>query len=382
MKLVFSEAGEGTDGAEQKGGAASPLRLMHRQFIKHRLAAASLYVLAFLYAMSLFAEVFAPYPGSERHLSYAYAPPQPLRWNYADGLHVRLLRAHVDPITFRRQFEELEEPLPIHFLAKGSPTHLLGLIPLERRLLGFDLVQTAKQMPAGVEPTFFLLGADKYGRDIFSRIVYGARISLTVGLVGVLMSLVLGLVVGGISGYAGGWIDSAIQRCIEVLQCLPQLPLWIALAAAVPSDWSAVATYFAITLLLGLLGWTGLARVVRGKVLALRNEDYVVAARLAGASNSYVLFHHLLPSCTSHAIATVSLSIPSMILGETALSFLGLGLRPPVVSWGVMLQDCLDLKAIANYPWLLLPGVLIFITVLAFNFLSEGLRDMADPYAA
>jgi peptide/nickel transport system permease protein len=305
-----------------------------------------------------------------------------LRWNLRDGLHVRLLRPHVDPITFRRQFEELDDAAPVHLLVSGAPTHLLGLIPMEHRLVGVDAALESGHALAGhVETTLFLLGADKYGRDIFSRAIFGARISLTVGLVGVLLSLVLGLLIGGISGYAGGRVDGATQRAVEVFQSLPQLPLWIALAAAVPPSWSAVTTYFAITVLLGLVNWTGLARVVRGQVLALRNEDYVVAARLAGASHGYVLLRHLLPACSSHLIATVTLSMPSMILGETALSFLGLGLRPPVVSWGVMLQDCLDVKTAMHYPWLLMPGVLVVVTVLCFNFLGDGLRDVADPYA-
>lgn len=367
----------------KRGGleAASPWALIQRRFAKRRWAVVSLYVLAFLYVMSLLAEFFAPYAASERHLDYAHAPPQALRWNVRDGLHVRLLRPHVDPITFRRQFEELADTAPVRWMAEGSPTRLLGVLPMQRRLIGVDATTPIQPRPAGVAPTLFLFGADKYGRDVFSRTVFGARISLTIGLVGVLLSLTLGLVVGGISGYAGGRVDGAIQRGIEVFQSLPQLPLWISLAAAVPAGWSAVATYFAITLLLGLLGWTGLARVVRGKVMALRNEDYVVAARLSGAGHFHVLRRHLLPACSSHVIATVTLSVPAMILGETALSFLGLGLRPPVVSWGVMLQDCLDVKAALHYPWLLMPGVLVFITVLGFNFVGEGLRDAADPYA-
>ncbi|MBI3368213.1 MAG: ABC transporter permease [Burkholderiales bacterium] len=226
----------------------------------------------------------------------------------------------------------------------------------------------------------FLLGADKYGRDIFSRAVYGARISLSVGLVGIALTFVLGVLIGGVSGYLGGRTDNIIQRGIEILQAFPQLPLWIALAAILPGDWSALKVYFAITLLLGLLNWTGLARVVRGKILSLREEDYAVAARLLGASHARILLRHLMPGFTSHIIVALTLSVPGMILGETALSFLGLGLRPPIVSWGVMLQDCLDVKAVRFYPWLMMPVSFIVSVVLCFNFLGDGLRDAADPY--
>ncbi|MFG6417315.1 ABC transporter permease [Roseateles sp. DC23W] len=359
----------------------SPWALTRRRFARRRIAVASLYVIAFLYLVSLMAEFVAPYPAGERHLDYAYAPPQALHWNLQDGLHVRLLRPHVDPITFRRDFEELDDVVPVHLLARSTPARLLGFIPTTRRLVGIDASRAGVPAAGGAEPTLFLLGSDRYGRDILSRIIFGSRISLTVGLVGVLLSLVLGLGVGAISGYAGGRIDDGIQRCVEIFQSLPQLPLWIAVAAAVPPNWSAVTSYFAITVLLGLLNWTGLARVVRGQVLALRNEDYVVAARLAGASHAYVLARHLLPACSSHVIATLTLSMPAMILGETALSFLGLGLRAPVVSWGVMLQDCLDVKTAMHYPWLFMPGALVVVTVLCFNFVGDGLRDVADPYA-
>jgi peptide/nickel transport system permease protein len=225
------------------------------------------------------------------------------------------------------------------------------------------------------------LGADKYGQDILSRIVYGARISLSVGLVAILVTFVLGLSIGGLSGYVGGNTDNVIQRSIEILNGFPQLPMWLALAAAMPSDWSPLLIYFMITVVLSLFGWMGLARVVRGKILALREEDYATAARLIGASHSRILFRHLLPGFLSHIIVTLTLSVPGMILGETALSFLGLGLRPPIVSWGVMLQDCMNISAVADFPWLLIPVIFIVLTVLSFNFLGDGLRDAADPYA-
>lgn len=358
-------------------GSLSQWQLIQRRFRRHKLAVASLYVLGFLYLLGLLAEFVAPYAPDQRHIDHPYAPPQALRLSLEHGLHVRALVPHTDPVTFRKSYTESATPVRLAFFARGEPARLLGVLPIERRLLGI-----AREPTAAPDPTFFLLGADKYGRDIFSRAVHGARVSLSVGLVGIVLTFVLGMVIGGISGYVGGRTDNLIQRGIEILQAFPQLPLWIALAAVLPGDWSALKVYFAITLLLGLLNWTGLARVVRGKILALREEDYAVAARLLGASHARVLFRHLMPGFTSHIIVALTLSVPGMILGETALSFLGLGLRPPVISWGVMLQDCLDVKAVSFYPWLLMPVGFIISVVLCFNFLGDGLRDAADPYGS
>ncbi len=229
---------------------------------------------------------------------------------------------------------------------------------------------------------FFFFGGDKYGHDLFSRILYGARISLSVGLIGIVITFFLGLIIGGISGYVGGRTDNFIQRSIEIINAFPKLPLWLALGAVMPADWSPLKVYFGITIVLSMMGWTGLARVVRGKILALREEDYAVAARLLGASHGRIIFRHLIPGFTSHIIVALTLTVPGMILGETSLSFLGLGLRPPVVSWGVLLQDCMNMQVVANYPWLLLPVVFIIVTVLCFNFLGDGLRDAADPYSS
>ncbi len=253
---------------------------------------------------------------------------------------------------------------------------------MQRHFLGVDREAAAqKTTESAALPTFYLLGADRYGRDMLSRIISGARVSLSVGLVGVACTLLLGIVMGGISGYMSGAADTLIQRLIEIVNALPQLPLWLALGAVLPKDWPALGVYFAITILLSLLNWTNLARVVRGKFLTLREEDYAMAARLSGASHGRVIFRHLLPGMTSHIIVVLTLSVPRMILAETSLSFLGLGLRPPVVSWGVLLQDCLDIKVVRFYPWLLLPAVFIILTVLCFNFMGDGLRDAADPYA-
>ncbi len=273
--------------------------------------------------------------------------------------------------------------MPLRFFVKGEPYKLWGLIPMSRHFFGVNesAIKNQKSKIENPEP-FYFLGADKYGHDIFSRIIHGARISLTIGLVAIVITFLLGVSIGGVSGYVGGRLDNFIQRGMEVLQSLPQLPLWLALAAVFPSDWSPIQTFFAITIVLSLLGWTGLARVVRGKLLSLREEDYAVAARLLGAGHARIIFRHLLPGFTSHIIVSLTMSVPGMILGETSLSFLGLGLRPPVVSWGVMLQDCMNMQTVANYPWLLLPVGFIILTVLSFNFFGDGLRDAADPYRA
>ena len=278
---------------------------------------------------------------------------------------------------------ERENDAPLGFFVKGKPYRLWGIIPSERHFFGVDPERIPDFRPGDeARYVYFLAGADKFGCDIWSRIVQGSTISLSVGLVGVFLSFLFGVVIGGISGYCGGAVDTAIQRVIEIINSFPQLPMWLALAAAVPADWSPLETYFAITVTLSLLSWTGLARVVRGKILSLREEDYAVAARLLGASHPRILFRHLLPAFASHIIVTLTLTVPGMILGETSLSFLGLGLRPPVVSWGVMLQDCMNVKAVIDYPWLLAPVLMLVFAVLCFNFLGDGLRDAADPYAS
>jgi len=378
----------------------SQWQLIRRRFARHRLAVASFFLLLVLYALALFAEFFAPHAARWKNLDYADCPPQPVRFGLTRGLYAYAVRRQVDPVTFRKTYvEDRSDIVRLGFFAKGDPYKLWGVVPWDRHFL---LPLGAQPAPKTAAPpsqiggasrsenwgpkrsaaACYLLGADKYGRDIASRILFGARVSLSVGVIAILVTFVIGLTIGGISGYVGGAADTFIQRAIEIINSFPQLPLWLALAAVVPGDWSSLRTYFAITIVLSLLNWTGLARVVRGKILALREEDYATAARLLGAGHARVLFRHLLPGFTSHIIVSLTLSVPVMILGETSLSFLGLGLRPPVVSWGVMLQDCMNIQAVAHYPWLLFPVVFIVLTVMCYNFLGDGLRDAADPYGS
>lgn len=359
---------------EQDIGYLSQWQLIRLRFSRHKLAVAGLFILAALYCLALFAEFFAPYPSMWKDLRHTYCPPQPVRFSLARGLHVYGMVQNIDPVTFKRDYiEDKKEVVRLKFFQPGQPYKLWGIFNCKRHFIGTE---------KGGASTFYFLGADQYGQDILSRIIYGARISLSIGLISIVVTFFLGIIIGGISGYKGGAVDNFIQRSIEILNAFPQLPLWLALGAALPSDWSPLKIYFSITVVLSLLGWTGLARVVRGKLLSLREEDYAVAARLLGASHGRIIFRHLLPGFTSHIIVELTLRVPIMILGETSLSFLGLGLRPPVVSWGVMLQDCMNMQVVANYPWLLLPVVFIILAVLCFNFLGDGLRDAADPYSA
>jgi peptide/nickel transport system permease protein len=270
-------------------------------------------------------------------------------------------------VVFEPDYEAI---YPIYFFVKGTPYELWGLFEMDRHLFGL-------QDPEGI---YFALGADRMGRDMFSRIAYGTRISMSVGLIGVFLSLVLGILLGGISGYYGGVIDTIIQRIIEFIRSIPTVPLWMALSAAIPQDWPPLRVYFGITVILSFISWTGMARVVRGRFLSLRGEDFVMAASLAGASELRIIVRHMVPSFLSHIIASLTLGIPGMILSETSLSFLGLGLRPPVISWGVLLQESQNLRAVASAPWLMIPGLAVVLAVLAFNFIGDGMRDAADPY--
>lgn len=362
------------DEAPARDARLSPRGLFWRRFKRHRLALAGLLVLALAYLAVPFAEILAPYALETRSGRHILAPPQAIAFVHEGrfiGPFVYGWSSRVDTASFTRVYErDLSRPLPLRFFCQGDPYRLFGLVPSR-----FHLVCPA----AG--GTLFLLGTDRLGRDMLSRIIHGARISLTIGLIGVSVSFVLGLGLGGLAGYLGGRVDWTIARLTEIVRSLPELPLWLALAAALPAHLSPVIVYFGITLILGLLDWPGLARAVRGKLLALREEDFVLAARLMGASTPRIIIRHLLPNFASHLIASLSLSVPAMILGETALSYLGLGLRAPVTSWGVLLADAQSLNALLVHPWLLFPLVPVVLTVLAFNFVGDGLRDAADPYA-
>ena len=373
-KKTRPEGGETSAKQETKDIAAlSQWQLIRLRFARHHLAVVSVCVLIILYFMAAFAEFVAPYPAAWRNTDMIYAPPQLPKFNFSDGLHVPELQRHVDPVTLKNEFTLTGDVVPLGFFVRGEPYKLMGVIPWDRHLFGAKYPEK--------EHFYYMFGADKFGRDVYSRLIYGARISLSIGIVSIVLTFFLGVLIGGVSGYLGGSVDNLIQRTIEVINAFPQLPLWLAFAAVMPGDWSPIKTYFAIGIVLSLLGWTGLARVVRGKILSLREEDYATAARLIGCGHGRIIFRHLLPGFTSHIIVSLSLSVPAMILGETALSFLGLGLRPPVVSWGVMLQDCMDMNIVANYPWLLIPVIFIVLTVLAFNFVGDGMRDAADPYS-
>lgn len=352
---------------------ASQTRLMWWKFKKHRLALYSLYFLGLLYAIITIVEFLAPYNLHTRNVDFIHSPPQGVHL-FHDGNFVgpfvygRTMTLDMD--TLRRIYtDDVNRIEPIRFFCSGDSYRFWGLFEADKHLI----------CPAK-DGQLFLLGSDRLGRDVLSRILYGARISLTIGLLGITMSFVLGIVIGGLAGYHGGIFDLVVQRIIEVLQSIPSIPLWMALAAIMPVTWSPILIYLGITAILGLLDWTGLARAVRSKLLALREEDYVLAAQLMGAGSSRIIGRHLVPGFMSHLIATATLSIPGMILGETALSFLGLGLRPPITSWGILLTEARSVSVIAFYPWLLFPTIPVILVILAFNFLGDGLRDAADPY--
>jgi peptide/nickel transport system permease protein len=355
---------------------ASQWQLMWWRFRKHRLAMASGIVILGVYLAVLGADFLAYADPNASEAQRSLMPPQPLYWfeGWRFHPHVYAVKGRRDPRTFKRVYQaDPSQKIPIHFFARGFEYKFLGLIPTDRHFIGVDEGLDATK-------TIFLLGTDVQGRDLWSRLMYGTRISMTIGLVGVTLSLLLGVMLGGLSGFYGGVVDSFIQRIIEILRSIPTIPLWMGLAAALPRDWSVLQIYFAITIIISLLGWTELARVVRGRFLALREEDFVVSARLVGCTQMRIIFVHMVPSFMSHIIAATTLALPAMIISETALSFLGLGLRPPAISWGVLLQQAQNVQTVAISPWLMIPAAPVIVAVLAFNFLGDGLRDAADPY--
>ncbi|MYB35377.1 MAG: ABC transporter permease [Gammaproteobacteria bacterium] len=358
---------------QEKLYLASQWQLMWLKLKQHRLAVASSVVLIIIYLLALFCEFLSPYNLHTRNTDYIYAPPQrvhvfhegefvgPFVYGYSYQLNMENLKREYAPDT--RNIQKLR------FFCRSDGYKFWGLFETDVHFV----------CPAA-GGYLFLFGTDRLGRDMYSRILHGAKISLTIGLVGIALSFILGIVIGGIAGYYGGVVDNGIQRLIEILRSFPELPLWMALSATLPVTWSPILVFFGITLILALLDWTGLARAVRSKLLSLREEDYCTAAQLMGARPGRIIGRHLLPGFMSHLIASASLSIPGMILGETALSFLGLGLRPPITSWGVLLNEAQNINVVALYPWLMLPVVPVIIVILAFNFLGDGLRDAADPY--
>ena len=352
---------------------ASQRQLVWWRFRRHRLAVVGAVVVFLIYLLAAFCEFWAPHAQDSLKAVNAYAPPQVVRVAFDGGvrLYTYGYTSTPDPKTLTRNFAiDENDRIALRFFPRGERYELWGLFGSDRHFFG----------PADPGDRVYLLGADEQGRDLLSRLIYGSRISMSVGLIGVLIAFVLGILLGGVSGYFGGTVDNFVQRIIEFFISIPTLPLWLGLAAAVPPGWSPIKSYFAITVILSLIGWTGLARVVRSRFLQIRGEDYVLAAELDGVSQLRIISRHMLPAFTSHIIASLTLAIPGMILGETALSFLGLGLQPPVVSWGVLLHDAQNLRALATAPWLLFPGLAVVVSVVALNFVGDGLRDAADPY--
>ncbi|MBN1643035.1 MAG: ABC transporter permease [Anaerolineae bacterium] len=363
---------------EERIFVATQWQLMWWKFRRHKLAVAGTIAILLMYGLALFCEFIGPYEPELTFIKYKLAPPSPVHIRDAEGnwhwpFVYRIVRTK-DPETLRNLYDEdTTTRYPIRFFVHSTPVRYWGIFEWDLHLFGLDVPHE--------EQGVFLFGADRLGRDLFTRLCYGARVSLSIGLVGVFLSTTIGILLGGVSGYYGGLVDTAVQRVIEFLRNIPTLPLWMALSAAVPPHWPILRVYFAINIILSLQGWTGMAQVTRSRFLSLREEDFVMAAKLCGTSEMRIIIRHMVPAFTSYIIASLTLSVPGMILGETSLSFLGLGLRPPAISWGVLLQEANNLRSLVLAWWVLLPGVAVVIAVTAFNFFGDGLRDAADPYS-
>ncbi|WP_454296133.1 ABC transporter permease [Salana multivorans] len=377
LEELKSRRGRRQQKVQERLRDAAQSKLVWHRFKKHKIAPIALWLLILLYATALLSDFVAPHSVQQQFSEHQYNPPTLVRVIDREGSwHMPFIyetETALDPATFsyKTTIPDDAERFPVRLWVPSEEYRLLGFIPMDHRLFGTG--EDAQPL--------LLWGSDNLGRDLFSRIVIASKVSLFVGLAGVLISFVLGVILGGISGYFGGRIDSVIQRTIDFLISIPLIPLWMALSAAIPRGWSGIQTYLAITVILSLVGWTGLARVVRGKLMSLREEDYVTAARISSSSHSKIIGKHLLPGVTSFLIVHITLAVPGMILGETTLSFLGLGITPPDVSWGTLLQQAQDVTVVANYPWLLLPAVVLVYAVVLFNFVGDGLRDAADPYS-
>jgi len=369
--------GESGTMVEERISVATQWQLMWWRFRKHHLAMIGTIFIVLFYAIVVMADFLAYSDPSASEAQRGLLSPQPIHWldNGSFSPYVNAMVGKRDPVTFKRVYApDADKKIPISFFAQGFSYKFLGLFPSNIHLIGVGATD------AKTEDTLFIIGTDVQGRDLWSRLMYATQTSLVIGLVSVALSLFLGVLLGGLSGYYGGLWDTIIQRVIEILRSIPTIPLWMGLAAALPNDWDITAVYFSITVIISLIGWTELARVVRGRFLSLREEDFVMAAELSGCGKFRIIFRHMVPSFMSHIIAATTLALPAMILSETSLSFLGLGLRPPAVSWGVLLQQAQNVQALAISPWLLLPVLPVVVSILAFNFMGDGLRDAADPY--
>lgn len=359
--MTTTTAGQVETVQVQDAGYLSYRTLIWRRFRKNRMGIAAGGILGMFYMVAVFAGFFSPYDHNDIRIQVRYLPPQELHFDWSGGFYVYGLTSTQNPVTLELEYEtDWTRRYPVRFLSRDG---------------GGDLRLVHSEGP------MYLLGTDRMGRDLLSRIFHGARVSLTVGIIGVFLSLILGSVLGTLSGYFGGWIDHTLQRIVEILASFPPIPLWMALGAALPAGWTSIETYLGITIILSIISWGGLAREVRGKVLVFREQDYTTAARSAGAGHWYIISRHLLPGCYSHIIVVATLAIPGMILGETALSFLGLGIRPPMTSWGVLLEEAQRVTVLLNHPWLLFPAAPVLAVVISFNFLGDALRDAADPYS-